>query len=134
MRNDDESSQSSVCAVMNMPFEESTLDTSYDSNHNHVYRFWYCSDLMDDSSVGFTTENEIFMGTYEDPSVMARERLDQVDSSCYALKHTYICLKDVNGSSTEDDNCVSSSYDYWTDDGCSDTLTNSKNLCRRGIH
>jgi len=85
-----------------MPFEESTLDMSDDS----IYRFWSCSHLIDDSSVGFPADHEIFMGTYEDPSVMAREILEQVDSSCNALKHTYICLKDVNGSSTEDENCV----------------------------
>jgi len=129
MRNDDESAQSSVCAVMNMAFEESTLDTSDDSNQNHSDSFWSCTDLMDDSSFGFPTENEFFMGTYEDASVMAHERLEQVDtdSSCYAVKHTYICLKDVNGSSTEDENCVSSSYDSWTHNGCY-TVANCKNF------
>jgi len=116
MRNDDESSQSSVCAVMNMAFEESTLNTSDDGNQNLTDRFWYSTDFMDDSSVGFPTENEIFMGTHDDASVVARKRLEQVDSSCYAVKHTYIFLKDVNSndinsSSKEDDNCVSSSYD-----------------------
>lgn len=92
---DEESSGSSICAVMNMPLEESTLDITDDSIQDQ---------LLEDSSLSFLTDNETSKDTYEVTLSMIHSISVQVVSqSCYRIKYTYICLNDVNDSSTEDE-------------------------------
>jgi len=92
---DAESTQSSVCAVMNMPFEENTQDM--DSGEDS---WGSCSDIFESSLQCLSSDDErsIF------PKVNFKKgvRLESVNGQrSWTDNSMSFCLKDINDSSTE---------------------------------